>query len=202
MDQNSLSNRLKTLMWPAVIAVTVTVTAAIVLTIVVKSPQVASTQAKVLPIFADILVATKVGDGAFDTPFFNGKEEPLTLNGFKGQGVVLNFWATWCLPCVREMPALDSLAAKLKARGVVVVAVSEDRKAMQLVPEFYASKGIKNLDLYYDSRSSLSRKLGIEGLPTTVLITADGRAIGSIKGALEWDADSVVEALAKALGPQ
>ena len=205
-------NRMKPYAWPLIIGITVTVAAILVSAIVVKSPRVASPERPASleypapPLLAPVLLAPKVGHAvgreAFDTPFFNAKEEPLTLDSFKGQGVVVNFWATWCTPCVREMPALDNLAAKLKEHGVRVVAISEDRKAMELVPPFYADKGIQNLDIYYDVKSHLSRTLGVQGLPTTVLITADGREIGRVKGALEWDADAIVDFLAQSLSPQ
>lgn len=136
---------------------------------------------------------------AFDTPFFNAKEEPLTLSDFKGQGIVLNFWATWCPPCVYEMPALDNLAAQLNDQGVRVIAVSEDRNALAKVPAFFKDKGIEHLDVYVDPKSALSRKFGIDGLPTTLLIGADGQEIGRIKGVLQWDEDAIVAYLARAL---
>lgn len=208
MDQNSSSKRFKDLAWPAVIAVAVTLTALIVSAIVVNFPRLASTEGRAgldTPAphpLAQALLAPKTNEAAFDAPFFNANNESLTLSALNGQGVVLNFWATWCQPCVREMPALDNLALKLKDRGVRVVALSEDRKAMDLVPAFYADKGIANLDIYYDLKSGLSRKMGVEGLPTTVLISADGREIGRVKGALEWDADAIVDYLAHALGPK
>ncbi|MCR4379115.1 MAG: TlpA family protein disulfide reductase [Rhodospirillales bacterium] len=208
MDQNSLSNRLKEYKWPAIIAVAVTLTALVVSAIVVKSPRLASTErlaeleTPAPHLLAQALLAPKANEAAFTTPFFNAKAETLTLNTFKGQGVVLNFWATWCAPCVREMPALDNLAAKLKDRGVRVVALSEDRKAMELVPPFYADKTIHNLDIYYDVTSELSRAMSIEGLPTTLLITADGREIGRVQGPLEWDNDAIADYLAQALGPR
>lgn len=213
MDRNSVLNRLKTYAWPLAIAITVTLATATIAAIVVISPRVASVEtpkqpvaphslAKVPHLLAQILLPPKSGEGAFDTPFFNAKEEPLTLRDFKGQGLVLNFWATWCGPCVREMPALDNLAAKLKASGVRVVALSEDRKAMDKVPSFYADTGIKNLDIYYDVKSQVSRKFDVQGLPTTLLIGPDGREIGRIKGALEWDDDTIVEFLVQTLAPK
>ncbi|HEY9162983.1 MAG TPA: TlpA disulfide reductase family protein [Magnetovibrio sp.] len=151
---------------------------------------------------AQKLLEPKSGEGAFDTPFFNAKEEPLTLNSLKGQGVVLNFWATWCAPCVREMPALDSLAAKLEGTGVRVVAVSEDRNALEKVPPFLNEKGITQLDLFFDRKGALSRKLGVEGLPTTILIDAQGREFGRVKGVLEWGDDAIVAYLTQVLAPR
>lgn len=141
-------------------------------------------------------------EGALDTPFFDATQAEITIPTLKGRGVVLNFWATWCAPCVREMPALDRLAAKLKDKGVDVIAVSEDRKALKKVPPFFAANQIQNLAVFYDEKGNLSRKLGVEGLPTTVLITADGRVSGRVLGVLEWDSPDTVNYLAQSLGPK
>jgi len=174
--------------------------------IVVKTPEVASVQTTLAvampPALASRTLPAKVGEGAFDTPFFTATEEPLTLANFKGRGLVVNFWATWCLPCVREMPSLDRLAKVLKGSGIEVVAISEDRKALEKVPPFFADRGIKNLDLYFDVRGALSRQLGADGLPTTVLITPDGEILGRVMGALEWDSQEIEGYLRKSLAPE
>lgn len=173
--------------------------------IVVISPRLASAETEIPAALEQKLLAPKAAEGAFDTPFYNAKEEPQTLNSLvsaRGRGVVLNFWATWCIPCVREMPALDALVAKLKDRGVDVIAVSEDRGALNKVPAFFKDKNIENLDLYFDQRGQLSRKLGIDGLPTTLLIDATGREVGRVKGVLEWDADEIADYLARRLSAQ
>jgi len=141
-------------------------------------------------------------EGALDTPFFNATQEEITISALKGRGVVLNFWATWCAPCVREMPALDRLAAQLKEKGVDVIAVSEDRKALKKVPPFFAANQIQNLAVYYDDKGNLSRKLGVEGLPTTILISADGQVSSRVLGVLEWDSPDTVAYLAQSLGPK
>lgn len=186
--------------------VTLLVLGGVVSAIVVKTPKVASVQtAKTLGMPHALAAKTrppKVGEGAFDTPFFSATEEPLTLAEFKGRGLVVNFWATWCLPCVREMPALDRLAKALKGSGIEVVAISADRKALEKVPPFYAELGLENLDLYYDVNGALSRKFGAEGLPTTILITAEGVDLGHVMGALEWDAPEIEAYLRQALAPK
>lgn len=136
---------------------------------------------------------------AFDTPFFDALEEPLTLSSFKGQGLVVNFWATWCAPCVAEMPSLDRLAKKLDGSGVRVLVISEDRNAQQKVPRFFTKTGIENLEFHYDVRGALSNAFDVTGLPTTLLIDASGREVKRIKGATEWDTDENVEYFIKAL---
>ena len=141
-------------------------------------------------------------DGAFDTPFFDAKKAEITLKSLKGEGVILNFWATWCAPCVREMPALNALAAKLEGSGVRLITVSEDRKALNKVPPFYKANDLKNLKLYFDEKGQLSRKLGVEGLPTTLLIKADGTVAGQVLGVIHWDSPDTAAYLIDALGPK
>jgi len=141
------------------------------------------------------------GEGAFDTPFFNAEKEEITIASLKGRGVVLNFWATWCAPCVREMPALDRLAKKLAGTGVDVIAVSEDRKALKKIQPFFDANAIQNLGVFYDEKNRLSRKVGVEGLPTTVLIAADGQITGRVLGVLEWDSPETINYLVQTLAP-
>ncbi|MBL4613297.1 MAG: TlpA family protein disulfide reductase [Magnetovibrio sp.] len=173
--------------------------------IVVISGRVASAETDVIDIpleLANKLRPAITGEGAFDTPFFDGKKVPITLASLKGRGVVLNFWATWCAPCVREMPALDRLAQKLQGTGVEVITISQDRKALKKIPPFFKANTIENLDVYFDPRNKLSRKLGVEGLPTTVLLAADGQLTGRVLGVLEWDSPETINYLVQTLGPK
>lgn len=173
--------------------------------IVVISGRVASAETDAVDIPVDLANKLRppiTKDGALDTPFFDAKKAEITLKSLKGEGIVMNIWATWCAPCVREMPALDNLAKKLEGTGVRILAVSEDRKALNKVPPFFAANNIKNLALYYDERAELSRKLGVSGLPTTVLIHADGTVAGRVLGVLEWDSPEVVQYLVQTLRPK
>lgn len=173
--------------------------------IVVISGDVASAETDTVNIpleLANKLRPAVMGEGALDTPFFNDKKEEITVASLKGKGVVLNFWATWCAPCVREMPALDRLAQKLHGTGVDVITISTDRKAMEKVPPFFEANAIKNLGVYYDVKSNLSRKLGVEGLPTTILLAADGQITGRVLGVLEWDSPETIDYLVQTLAPK
>ena len=107
---------------------------------------------------------------------------------FAGQVVLLNFWATWCAPCVREMPSLDRLQAALGGQGLVVMAVSEDRTFAQ-IEDFYAEQRLLNLDAYLDKRGALARAFEVRGMPTTVVIDRDGLVVGSMQGPAEWDSE-------------
>ncbi|WP_395016110.1 TlpA disulfide reductase family protein [Dongia sp.] len=113
--------------------------------------------------------------------------QPVGLDDFKGKVVVLNFWATWCPPCVAEMPALDQLQSDLGGKDFAVVAVSTDRQGIKKSAPFYRRAGIKNLSLYNDTRGSLQEAFQARSLPFTVVIDREGRLVGRIEGAAQWD---------------
>jgi len=135
-----------------------------------------------------------------DTAFkdANGKDRRLT--DYKGQGVVLNFWATWCAPCVREMPQLDRLRALLKGTGINVLAVSEDRKGVPVAKKFFETNKLHDLEVLVDPGGKLLRSLKVRGLPTTVLFGEDGLERGRVTGIAEWDSNEVVAFIRKCLG--
>ena len=121
-------------------------------------------------------------------PAFQDKlGQPVNLDSFKGKVVVLNFWATWCPPCIAEMPALDNLQAELGGKDFAVVAVSTDREGIKKSAPFYRRAGIKNLALYNDTRGNLLDTFKVKSLPITLLIDREGRVIGRMEGAAQWD---------------
>jgi len=185
--------------------VRLTMSAAVV-AIVIISPHLASAETPTVlsmpQAMAAKMRAPEAGKETFDTPFFDAKEEPLTLKDFKGRGLVVNFWATWCAPCIREMPSLNRLAKSLEGTGVELLTISEDRKGPKIVPDFLKTKGLKNLKPYYDPKGLLSRKFGIVGLPSTILINAEGLYMGRIMGTLEWDNDDIKAFLIQDLAPK
>ena len=115
-----------------------------------------------------------------------------TLADYAGQGIVLNLWATWCVPCVAEMPALDALARLVGGDRVAVLALSSDRGGAPPVERFYRDKGIQTLPVLLDQRGDAARALGARGIPTTLLIDRSGKERGRLEGAADWaSADSV-----------
>jgi thiol-disulfide isomerase/thioredoxin len=120
-------------------------------------------------------------------PFLDGKEQPLTLDQFKGRVVLLNFWATWCQPCREEMPSLDRLQAELGGPDFAVVAVSLDEQGLVEVQHFFQMLGIKHLGIYLDPPNAMALALKVKGLPTTILLDREGMAVGSLVGPAEWD---------------
>lgn len=121
--------------------------------------------------------------------FVDGTGAAKTLKDFKGRVVLLNLWATWCLPCRKEMPALDRLQAALGSDKFEVVALSLDRGGVEASRKFLDSIKITNLKLYVDPTAKANGPLKIFGMPTTILIDAQGREVGRLLGEAEWDSD-------------
>ena len=131
---------------------------------------------------------------------FQGAEGETSLAAFHGKVVVLNFWATWCAPCVREMPSLDRLQTMLGGFDFEVVALSEDRGGMPLVMDFYERYGLENLARYLDAQGRVAAVLGVTAMPTTLVIDAEGREIGRMVGPTEWDSRAALALIHSLLG--
>lgn len=124
--------------------------------------------------------------------FTDGEGRARSLADFRGKVVLLNIWATWCLPCRDEMPTLDRLQAALGGDNFEVVALSIDRGGVDAVKKFYAEIGIQHLAIHVDTSSQVGFALATAGLPTTLLIDAEGRELGRLIGPAEWDAPEMV----------
>jgi len=127
---------------------------------------------------------------------FVGRDgERTELADFKGKVVLLNLWATWCAPCVREMPSLDALQARLGGRNFEVVALSLDRGGRSVVEPFLAKLGVRNLTIYLDPQSTAMGAFKPRGLPTTVVIDREGFEVGRLEGDAEWNSEDAVRLL-------
>jgi thiol-disulfide isomerase/thioredoxin len=109
------------------------------------------------------------------------------LPEFAGRGVLINLWATWCGPCIAEMPALDRLQGALGDAGLVVLPLSSDRGGRAAVEAFYGAKRLARLGIWLDPGGAAARALGAAGLPTSVIVGRDGLVRGRVEGALPWD---------------
>jgi len=124
-----------------------------------------------------------------------------TLEKFRGKIVVLNLWATWCTPCVAEMPMLDRLQQQLESVGVVVLALSIDRGGPDVVREFYDEHEIEHLAVYVDPTMRAQSDLKAIGLPTTIIIDREGNDRGRIVGPAEWDDAEAADLVLSASAP-
>lgn len=112
--------------------------------------------------------------------------KPAKLADFKGKLLVLNLWATWCNPCLEEMPSLEQLQVNLPDQ-LVVLAVSEDRGGAGVVQPFLAKLGLKKVKIYLDPKSDVGHAFEVRGLPTSIVIGPDGKVVGKVEGAADWD---------------
>jgi len=126
------------------------------------------------------------------SPFVDEKDAAYTLAHFRGKILLVNFWATWCGPCVREMPSLKRLQAKLGGDRFEVLALSEDRRGWEVMAPFLARLDLQGLPAFHGSRIDLMRAFAVQGLPTTILLGRDGREIGRLVGPAEWDSAEAV----------
>ena len=137
--------------------------------------------------------ATPQGFALHDTPQPVINVRYLTEDGsrgdmedFRGKVILVNVWATWCIPCREEMPTLDALQAELGDDDFEVVALSIDRAGSHVVRRFYDEIGVTNLKMYVDKTMLSMTALRTVGLPTTILIDAQGRELGRLVGPAEW----------------
>jgi thiol-disulfide isomerase/thioredoxin len=118
--------------------------------------------------------------------FNDADDKPLKLADYKGKAVLLNFWATWCAPCVKEMPSLDRLQAQMGKDNFVVLPLSLDGPSRPKVAPFYEDKKLSHLGVYFDKGRKAMQALDVSILPTSILVDGQGREIGRLEGEADW----------------
>ncbi len=132
--------------------------------------------------------------------FTNAKGQPLSLAGYKGHVLVVNLWATWCGPCVDELPTLAALAEQIHAFGGLVLPISIDTNGAKAVQPFYALHGITNLPVLLDPDGDNLDILNSDGVPITLVIDPEGRLVAKLEGAANWNTPRV-RAFLQSLAP-
>lgn len=137
-----------------------------------------------------------------DVAFTSEDGQEMTLSDFEGKHVVLNFWATWCAPCRKEMPHLSALQDTLGGDNFEVVTIATGRNPLPALQRFFAEIEVDNLPLHTDPRQALARNLGVLGLPATLIIDPEGREIARMQGEADWSSDNALAILRALLEPQ
>ena len=119
--------------------------------------------------------------------FLDSENKEIDLNDFKGNLIILNFWATWCAPCKEEMPSLDLLQVNEKLSNLKIFPINVGYDNLEKSKIFFQDLKIKNLDIYFDSSVTLTKKFGIRGIPTTILIDKKGLEFARIIGSIDFE---------------
>ena len=125
--------------------------------------------------------------------FLNAQKDQLNLEDYKGNLILLNFWATWCLPCKEEMPSLDLLHENKDLDNLKIFPINVSQENFEKTSNFFKDLKIKNLKIYFDSPITLAKKLGLRGIPTTILVNKDGLEFARIVGSINFNDKRFVE---------
>ena len=129
--------------------------------------------------------------------FLNTKNNELNLDDYKGNLVLLNFWATWCAPCKEEMPSLDQLQSNEKLNNLKIFPINIGQENLKKSQKFFDDLSIKNLEVYFISSVNLPKKLQLRGIPTTILINKDGLEFARIIGSVDFKDEKFIKWLNK-----
>ena len=132
------------------------------------------------------LVINKELKSYSDITFLDIKNKELKLNDFKGNLVILNFWATWCAPCKDEMPSLDLLTENPNLDNLKIFPINTGKDTDQKSLIFFEDLKIKNLEIYFDSPNTLAKKFKLRGLPTTIFFNKEGLEFARIIGSIDF----------------
>jgi len=140
-----------------------------------------------------------------DLTFEDANGKPKRLSDWRGRTVLVNLWATWCVPCRKEMPALESLQTRLGGPNFEVVAVNIDTRDPEKPKNFLKEANLTRLDYYSDQKAKVFQDLKAVGralgMPTSVLVDGQGCEVATIAGPAEWDSDEAIQLIRAAIKP-
>ena len=113
-------------------------------------------------------------------------QKNVNLDDFKGKLVILNFWATWCVPCKEEMPSLDDLQSNSKLSNLKIFPINIGQEDVSKSEYFFKELNIKNLNIYFDAPITLAKKFSLRGVPTTILFNKKGEEFARIIGSIDF----------------
>ncbi len=125
--------------------------------------------------------------------FIDAKNREFNLNDYQGNLIILNFWATWCAPCKKEMPSLDSLQVNKNLNNLKIFPINVGQDNTEKALKFFEDLEIKNLKLYFDSPITLAKKFGLRGIPTSILFNKEGLEFARIVGSIDFEDKKFIE---------
>ncbi len=125
--------------------------------------------------------------------FLDAKNRQLNLNDYQGNLILLNFWATWCVPCKEEMPSLDLLQVHENLNNLKIFPINVGQDNIEKASKFFKDLEIKNLKLYFDSPITLAKKFGLRGIPTSILFNKEGLEFARIVGSIDFEDKEFIE---------
>ena len=142
--------------------------------------------------FLGLLDPTRAGETAPLISFLDGQGQETNLQAYEGTALVVNFWATWCAPCIAEMPALDRLNQAVSESGGMVIAINTDFEP-EAAPGWLSENQIETLEAFYDSTGSAFFDSGAAGLPYSLVIDPEGLVVAEVFGDAVWDTPAAIE---------
>ena len=125
--------------------------------------------------------------------FLDAKKRELNLTDYKGNLIILNFWATWCAPCKKEMPSLDLLQTHKNLNNLKIFPINVGKDSIEQAENFFKDLKVKNLELYFDSPVTLAKKFSLRGIPTSILFNKNGEEFAKIIGSIDFEDKKFIE---------
>lgn len=157
-------------------------------------------RAQELQDLTEALQHTRPPVAAPDIVFVDADGGQHRLSEFRGHGMVINFWATWCVPCVAEMPSLAALSKTLAPADIAVLPLSSDRGGANAVAAFFRRHAIAGLPVLLDPQGAAARAFGAQGIPTSVIIDKAGQEHARLEGSADWSTPEAATAVRKLVG--
>ena len=129
--------------------------------------------------------------------FKNINNETINLNSFEKSLIIINFWATWCAPCIEEMPSLNRLKTNPIFNNLEIIPINVGKDNIEKTKDFYKKLKIKDLKIYFDKDVELAKKFLLRGLPTTVFVNKEGEEFARVIGFVDFDDKNIIQWLKK-----
>jgi len=125
--------------------------------------------------------------------FIDAKNQQLNLNNYRGKVIILNFWASWCAPCKKEMPSLDLLQSNENLDNLKIFPINIGQDDLTKASKFFEDLKIENLELYFDSSITLAKTFALRGIPTSILINKNGLEFARIIGSIDFEDEKFIK---------